>query len=130
MTYIPYKFIKSDITHLSPKAIKEIKNAQNNILNAWCIICKKYYIGGTTYQKIINNQRPSELTKKQCNILESVNISGQILENNLKYLYNSTSSTNIQENKINHTECPTNDVNGTNSNSINTVTDRQKDKIS
>ncbi|CAI2198988.1 14587_t:CDS:1, partial [Funneliformis geosporum] len=44
--------------------IKEIRNAQNNISDARRIMCKKYRIGSTTYQKIIDNQRPPELTKE------------------------------------------------------------------
>ena len=34
------KFLRSDARHLSPEAIKEIRNAQNNIPDAQNIMCK------------------------------------------------------------------------------------------
>ncbi|RIA81721.1 hypothetical protein C1645_836535 [Glomus cerebriforme] len=58
------KFLRSDARCLSPEAIEEIRNAQNNILDAQRIMCKKHYIRSTTYQKIIDNQRPPEPTEK------------------------------------------------------------------
>ncbi|CAG8810928.1 35628_t:CDS:2 [Gigaspora margarita] len=73
------KFLRSDATRLSPEAIEEIRNAQNNIPNAQRIMCQKHHIGATTYQKIIDNQRPSELTEDA---------------------KHDTSPTNIQEDKI------------------------------
>ena len=57
------KFLKSDAQRLSSEAIEEIKNAQNNIPDARHIMCKKHRIGSTTYQKIIDNKRPSEPTR-------------------------------------------------------------------
>ncbi|CAG8606911.1 2562_t:CDS:2 [Gigaspora margarita] len=82
------KFLRSDATCLSPKAIEEIRNAQNNIPDAQHIICKKHHIGATTYQKIIDNQRPPEPTEDA---------------------KHDTSPTNIQEDEIIHTEHPRND---------------------
>ena len=67
---------------MSPETVEEIRNAQNNISDVQLIMCKKYHIGITTYQKIIDNKRPSELTEKWHIILESVSISNQISENN------------------------------------------------
>ena len=43
------KFLRSDARRLLPEAIEEIRNAQNNIPDAQCIICKKHRIGSTTY---------------------------------------------------------------------------------
>ena len=45
------KFLRSDARRLSPEAIEEIRNARNNIPDARRIMCKKYRIGSTTYQK-------------------------------------------------------------------------------
>ncbi|UZO28367.1 uncharacterized protein OCT59_021893 [Rhizophagus irregularis] len=56
------KFLRSDARRLSSEAIEEIRNAQNNIPDARCIMCKKHRIGSTTYQKIIDNKRPPEPT--------------------------------------------------------------------
>ena len=55
------KFLRADARRLSPEAIEEIRNAQNNIPDAWRIMCKKHRIESTTYQKIIDNKRPPEL---------------------------------------------------------------------
>ncbi|CAI2195625.1 18352_t:CDS:1, partial [Funneliformis geosporum] len=44
--------------------IEEIRNTQNNISDVQRIICKKHHIGSIIYQKIIDNQRISELTEK------------------------------------------------------------------
>ncbi|RIA85524.1 hypothetical protein C1645_830683 [Glomus cerebriforme] len=107
-----HKFLRADASRLSPETIEEIRNAQNNIPNAQRIMCKKYRIGSTTYQKIIDNQRPSEPTEEWRRIIESVSVSDQISENNQEYLHNTSSSTNIQEDGITHTEyCNENDAN-------------------
>src|SRR5215469_6435198 len=126
------KFLRADARRLSPEAIEEIRNAQNNIPDARRIMCKKHRIGSTTYQKIIDNQRPPEPTEEWRRILESVSISDQILrpeveeENNQESLHDTPSPTNIQEDGIVHTEHPADDENGANShinsNSLNTVT--------
>ncbi|GES83087.1 hypothetical protein GLOIN_2v1779910 [Rhizophagus clarus] len=58
------KFLRADARRLSPEAIEEIRNAQNNIPDARRIMCKKHRIGSTTYQKIIDNQRPPEPTEE------------------------------------------------------------------
>ncbi|CAG8847904.1 24405_t:CDS:1, partial [Gigaspora margarita] len=71
----------SDATCLLSEAIEEIRNAQNNIPNAQRIMCQKHHIEATTYQKIIDNQRPPELTEEWHRILDSVSVSDQILEN-------------------------------------------------
>src|SRR5256885_6752132 len=99
------KFLRSDARRLSPEAIEEIRNAQNNIPDAQRIMCKKHHIGSTTYQKIIDNQRPPEPTEEWRRIIESVSISDQISltgheENNQKSSYDTSSSTNIQEDRI------------------------------
>ena len=73
------KFLRSDARRLSSEAIEKIRNAQNNISDAQHIMCKKHHIGLTTYQKIIDNQRPPEPTEEWCRIIESVSISDQIL---------------------------------------------------
>ena len=98
-------------------------------------MCKKHHIGSTTYQKIIDNKRPPEPTEEWCRIIESVSISDQISENNQESSHNTSSSTNIQEDGIIHTEHNADDdENGPNShinsNSLNTVTNGQKDKVS
>ncbi|GET00250.1 hypothetical protein GLOIN_2v1475464 [Rhizophagus clarus] len=89
-------------------------------------MCKKYHIGFTTYQKIIDNIRPSEPTKECHKIIESVSISDQISENNQESSYDTFSSTNVHEDRIIHMEYHANDENGSNfhinSNSLNTVT--------
>src|SRR2546430_16962011 len=113
------KFLRADARRLSPEAIEEIRNAQNNIPDAQRIMCKKYRIGSTTYQKIIDNQRPPEPTEKWCRIIESISISDQILltgceENNQKSSYDIFSSTNIQKDRIIHTEHHADDENGPN----------------
>ena len=113
---------------MSPEAIKEIRNAQNNIPDAQRIMCKKNRIGSTTYQKIIDNKRPPEPTEEWRRIIESVSISDQISENNQESSHDTPSSTIIQEDGITHTEyCNENDAN---SNGLNTVTSGQKDKVS
>ena len=116
------------------KAIEEIRNAQNNIPDVQHIICKKHRIGSTTYQKIIDNQRPPEPTEEWRRIIESVSISDQISENNQESSHDTSSSTIIQEDGIIHTEHPADDENGPNShinsNSLNTVTNGRKDKFS
>src|ERR1044071_4195947 len=134
------KFLRSDARRLSSEAIKEIRNAQNNISDARRIMCKKHRIGSTTYQKIIDNKRPPEPTEEWCKIIESVSISDQISENNQESSHDTSSSTIIQENGIIHTEHPADDENGPNShmpehlwlnsNSLNTVTNGRKDKVS
>jgi hypothetical protein len=134
------KFLRSDARRLSPEAIEEIRNAQNNIPDARRIMCKKHRIGSTTYQKIIDNKRPPEPTEEWRRIIESVSISDQISltgceENNQESSHDtSSSSTNIQEDGIIHTEHHADDENGPNShinsNSLNTITNGRKDKVS
>ena len=128
------KFFRSDARRLSPEAIEEIRNAQNNIPDARRIMCKKHRIGSTTYQKIIDNKRPPEPTEEWRRIIESVSISDQISENNQESSHDTSSSTIIQEDGIIHTEHPADDENGPNShinsNSLNTVTNGRKDKVS
>ena len=63
-TTYTHKFLRSDAQRLSPEAIEEIRNAQNNIPDARRIMCKKHRIGSTTYQKIIDNKRSPEPTKE------------------------------------------------------------------
>src|ERR1044071_4547390 len=122
------KFLRSDARRLSPEAIEEIRNAQNNIPDAQRIMCKKHRIRSTTYQKIIDNQRPPEPTEEWRRIIESVSISDQISENNQESSHDTPSSTIIQEDGITHSEyCNENDAN---SNGLNTVTSRRKDKVS
>ncbi|GBB93080.1 hypothetical protein RclHR1_21000005 [Rhizophagus clarus] len=91
-------------------------------------------MSSTTYQKIIDNTRPPELTKEWCKIIDSVSISDQISENNQESSYNTSSSTNIQEDGIIRTEHHADDENSSNShinsNSLNTVTNGRKDKVS
>src|SRR6266542_2787661 len=99
-----HKFLRSDARRLSPETIEEIRNAQNNIPDAQHIICKKHRIRSTTYQKIIDNQRPPEPTEKWHRIIESVSISDQISENNQESSHDTSSSTNIQEDGIIHIE--------------------------
>ncbi|CAG8761446.1 12685_t:CDS:1, partial [Dentiscutata erythropus] len=129
-----HKFLRSDATCLSPKAIEEIRNAQNNISNTRHVMCKKHYIEAMTYQKIIDNQRPLEPTEEWRKILESVSISDQISENNQESLQlvsteHDTSSTNIQEDEVIHIEHPGDDKDGANSHiRLNTITSKQKDK--
>jgi hypothetical protein len=128
------KFLRADARRLSPEAIEEIRNAQNNIPDARRIMCKKYRIGSTTYQKIIDNQRPPEPTEEWRKIIESVSVSDQISENNQESSRDTSSSTNIQEDGIIHMKHHTDDENGPNShinsNSLNTVTNGRKDKVS
>ena len=116
---------------MSPKAIEEIRNAQNNIPDARRIMCKKHRIGSTTYQKIIDNQRPPEPTEEWRRIIESVSISDQISDNQES---SHDTSFSTQEDGIIHTEHPADDENGPdshiNSNSLNTVTNGRKDKVS
>src|ERR1044072_3091864 len=113
------KFLRADARRLSPEAIEEIRNAQNNIPDARRIMCKKHRIGSTTYQKIIDNQRPPEPTEKWRRIIESVSVSDQISENNQESSHNTSFSTNIQEDESTHTKyCNENDAN---SNVLNTV---------
>src|SRR5688572_9420808 len=119
------KFLRADARRLSPEAIEEIRNAQNNIPDARRIMCKKHRIGSTTYQKIIDNQRPPEPTEEWRKIIESVSISDQISENNQESSHDTSSSTIIQEDGITHMECPMNNENG-----LNTVTSGRKDKVS
>ena len=106
------KFLRADARRLSPEAIEEIKNAQNNIPDARRIICKKHRIGSITYQKIIDNQRLPEPTEEWRKIIESVSISDQISENNQESSHNTSSSINIQEDRIIHTEHYADDENG------------------
>ncbi len=128
------KFLRSNVRRLSPEVIEEIRNIQNNISNAQHIIYKKHHIGSTTYQKIIDNQRPSELIEEWHRIIESVNISNQILENNQESSHDTSSSTNIQEDGIIHMKHYADDENDPNShinsNSLNTITNGRKDKVS
>ncbi len=133
------KFLRSDARRLSSEAIKKIKNAQNNIPDAQCIMCKKHRIGSTTYQKIIDNQKPFEPIEEWCRIIESISISDQISltgreKNNQESSYNTSSSTNIQKDGIIQTGYHADDENGPNShinsNSLNTVINRRKDKVS
>ncbi|PKK58851.1 hypothetical protein RhiirC2_817850 [Rhizophagus irregularis] len=129
------KFLRSNATRLSPEAIEEIKNAQNNIPDARRIMCKKHRIGSTTYQKIIDNQRPPEPTEEWRRIIESVSISDQISlmgceENDQESSHDTSSFTIIQEDGIIHTEHPIDNENDANSNGLNTVTSGRKDKVS
>src|SRR6266542_5545975 len=123
ITYI-CKFLRLDARRLTSEAIKEIRNAQNNIPDAQRIMCKKYRIESTTYQKIIDNQRPPEPTEEWRRILESISIFDQISENNQESSHNTFSSTNIQD-RIIHMEHHVDDENGSNSHinsSLNIVT--------
>ena len=121
-----------DISAKANKAIEEIRNAQNNIPDARRIMCKKYHIGSTTYQKIIDNRRPPEPTEEWHRIIESVIISDQISggapQNNQESSYDTPSSI-IQEDGITYIEYPIDNENDVNSNSLNTVTSGQKDKV-
>ncbi|CAG8556641.1 3612_t:CDS:2 [Dentiscutata erythropus] len=113
------KFLRSDATRLSPEAIEEIRNTQNNIPNTRHIIYKKHHIEATTYQKIIDNQRSPKPTEKWHKILESVSISDQILENNQESLQpvsteHDTSFSNIQEDEIIYIEHPGDDKDNAN----------------
>src|ERR1051325_1892895 len=112
------KFLRADARRLSPEVIEEIRNAQNNISDARRIMCKKHRIGSTTYQKIIDNQRPPEPTEEWRRIIESVSVSDQISENNQESLHNISFSTNIQEDGITHTECLMDNENDANSNGL------------
>ena len=122
-----YKFLKADARRLSPEAIEEIRNAQNNISDAQRIMCKKHRIGSTTYQKIIDNQRPPEPTEEWRKIIESVSISDQISDNQ-ESSHDISSSINIQEDKIIHMKYYIDDENSSNShinsNSLNITTNR------
>ncbi|GES94741.1 hypothetical protein GLOIN_2v1779910 [Rhizophagus clarus] len=124
------KFLRADARRLSPEAIEEIRNAQNNIPDARRIMCKKHRIGSTTYQKIIDNQRPPEPTEEWRRIIESVSISDQISENNQESSHDTPSSTIIQEDGITHSEYPMDNENDANSNGLNSVTSGRKDKVS
>ncbi|RIA83666.1 hypothetical protein C1645_833453 [Glomus cerebriforme] len=110
-----HKFLRSDARCLSPEAIEEIRNAQNNIPDAQRIMLP-------------------EPTEEWCRIIESVSISDQISENNQKSSHDTSFSTNIQEDGIIHTEHHADDENGPNShinsNNLNTVTNGWKDKVS
>ena len=125
------KFLRADARRLSSEAIEEIRNAQNNIPDARRIMCKKHRIGSTTYQKIIDNQRPPEPTEEWRKIIESVSISDQISDNQES---SHDTSFSTQEDGIIHTEHHADDENGPdshiNSNSLNTVTNGRKDKVS
>ncbi|GES77195.1 hypothetical protein GLOIN_2v1779910 [Rhizophagus clarus] len=123
------KFLRADARRLSPEAIEEIRNAQNNIPDARRIMCKKYRIGSTIYQKIIDNQRPPEPTEEWRRIIESVSISDQISENNQESSHDTPSSTIIQEDGITHSEYPMDNENDANSNGLNAVTSGRKDKV-
>jgi len=123
------KFLRADARRLSPEAIEEIRNAQNNIPDARRIMCKKHRIGSTTYQKIIDNQRPPEPTEEWRRIIESVSISDQISENNQESSHDTPSSTIIQEDGITHSEYPMDNENDANSNGLNAVTSGRKDKV-
>src|ERR1043166_1579159 len=90
----------------------------------------KHRIGSTTYQKIIDNQRPPEPTEEWRRIIESVSISDQISENNQESSHDTSFSTIIQEDGITHMEYPMDNENDANSNGLNTVTSGQKDKVS
>ena len=85
-------------------------------------LCVKSIIGSTTYQKIIDNKRPSEPTKKWRRIIESVSISDQISENNQESSHDTPSSTIIQEDGITNSEYPMDNENDANSNGLNAVT--------
>src|SRR6266498_1625681 len=107
-------------------------------------MCKKYHIGLTTYQKIIDNKRLSELTEEWRKIIDSVNISSLTLEDNQESSQSedveqvslepqcnadtSSSSTNILENRTIHVEDAS--QNSKNSINLNIVTNGQKDRIS
>ena len=84
-----------------------------------------------TYQKIIDNQRPLEPTEEWRKIIESVSISDQISDNQES---SHDTSFSTQEDGIIHTEHHADDENGPdshiNSNSLNTVTNGRKDKVS
>ena len=123
------KFLRADARRLSPEAIEEIRNAQNNIPDARRIMCKKHRIGSTTYQKIIDNQRPPEPTEEWRRIIESVSISDQISENNQESSHDTPPSTIIQEDGITHSEYPMDNENDANSNGLNAVTNGRKDKV-
>ena len=84
-------------------------------------MCKKHHIGLTTYQKIIDNQRPPEPTEEWRRILESVNISDQISENKQESSqsggveHDTSSFTNIEDDGIIHMDHPADDENRINS---------------
>src|SRR5688572_29197342 len=107
-------------------------------------MCKKHHIGSTTYQKIIDNKKPPELTEEWRKIIDSVNISSLTLEDNQESSQSEdveqvtlepqcnadtfSSSTNILENRTIHAEDAS--QNSKNSINLNTVTNGQKDRIS
>ncbi|GBB90428.1 hypothetical protein RclHR1_01740005 [Rhizophagus clarus] len=101
--------------------------AQNNIPDAQRIICKKHHIGSITYQKIIDNQRPPEPTEKWHKIIESVSIFDQISDNQES---SHDTSFSTQEDRITHMKYLMDNENDANSNGLNTVTSRRKDKVS
>ncbi|CAG8766666.1 15738_t:CDS:2, partial [Dentiscutata erythropus] len=89
-----------------------------------------------TYQKIIDNQRPPKPTEEWRRILESVSISDRISENNQESLQlvsaeHDTSSTNIQEDEVVHTEHPRDEEDSANSHiRLNTASTKAKDESS
>ncbi|CAG8604093.1 700_t:CDS:2 [Paraglomus occultum] len=73
------KFLRPDATPLTPEAIKEIRNAPENIPNACRVMCKKYHIGTKRYEDIINNRMPSEPTKEWRRIIEEAELRGSVV---------------------------------------------------
>src|SRR6266542_6662261 len=109
-------------TYLLPEALKEICNSREKVKNAVTVMAKKHHISTKRVYEIWHKHALGQPDRAQ----QDLQSGGAV--------HDTSSSTIIQEDGIIHTEHPADDENGPNShinsNSLNTVTNGRKDKVS
>src|SRR5688572_1612810 len=128
MERLSKEYYRAGATYLLPEALKEICNSRGKVKNAVTVMAKKHHI---------STKRVYEIWRKHA--LGQPDRAQQDLQSGGAE-HNTSSSINIQEDGIIHTEHPADDENGPNShmperlwlnsNSLNTVTNGRKDKVS
>src|SRR6266542_2068506 len=109
-------------TYLLPEALKEICNSRGKVKNAVTVMAKKHHISTKRVYEIWHKHALGQPDRAQ----QDLQSGGAE--------HDTSSSINIQEDGIIHTEHPADDENDPNfhinSNGLNTVTNGRKDKVS
>ncbi len=122
MERLSKEYYRTGATYLLPEALKEICNSRGKVKNAVTVMAKKHHISTKRVYEIWHKHALGQPDRAQQD-LQSGGVE-----------HDTSSSINIQEDGIIHTEHPADDENSPNShinsNSLNTVTNRRKDKVS
>ena len=122
MEHLFKEYYHAGATYLLPETLKKICNSHEKIKNAVTVMAKKHHISTKRVYEIWHKHALGQSDRAQQDLQ-----SGGAEHDN-------SSSTIMQEDGIIHTEHPADDENGPNSpinsNSLNTVTNGRKDKVS